>query len=423
MADPTPLPTDDLEAQLDALIARAADAPPDPDADADPGGSTDDLAAQLDALMANAAPSGSDDAPADVEAALDEVEGAVEAVREAVDQLETPGSEQTPRPEADAEPKDGDRLANQLQTLIDEAEPAKADAKDTEDAADQPPLIEQLDSLLADHAEDALAGDFESVESLLGRDDPAIGDDAAPPESAEAPEAPGASPPEPEAQNDDELDGGFASPDEVLGTASPPEPAVGDGEAEAEPLAETPAEPSGSDDDAEDAFDGLDEIDGLFEAPEAMTPRPSPPPPAAEASADDDAGFESDDGDGPDGGFASLDTLLTADPPDPADADGAPTVADKPAAGYDATDADAGADPETRAAGGWSVTLNAAALRRAFQVVKPAAAWAMGWALWACVLINAPLGKVPEPWRQAVGWSAWAVAGPGVLLIVYGLLT
>lgn len=42
--------------------------------------------------------------------------------------------------------------------------------------------------------------------------------------------------------------------------------------------------------------------------------------------------------------------------------------------------------------------------------------------LTVCALVNKPLDKLPPDIKQTVGWVALAVAGPGMLLIVYGLL-
>jgi len=508
MTDASNPPANDLEAQLEALMKQAredgggasetqAEAPApeantatvdDPPVAEEPA----DLASQLDVLMAKvgrdesaepeAAPPQEDaadeaigtdviaDGPADVEDALDELEGAFDAVQDVIEAFDENAA---PAPEPASEPttkaatgetqtqlqQRDDDLAAQLQSLLDETDTEEADhfaspdellAENAEakpndanaesddvteeddgldgdfdstvediiaeaaaaEAAsppaapasagtdngpsttpDDPPLIDQLDSLLADHAEDALSGEFESVDDLLGVSETADENAADPDDALD----------EDEQEDEDDLGGDFQSMDDLLTKPEAPEPEPAEVKVEAEAEVEAPlaAMPPAEPRREEPALE-LDEIDGLFEAPTAMPASPSAAAPAEaaiknEAQADEDGEEEA-------GGFESLDALFSAAPPSDQDRDGAPPAAQKKAK--------AKAKPPAE---GWSITLNLA-------VLQAAAALLLGWTLWTCAMANKPIDKLPDDIKQAVGWVALAVAGPGVLLVVYGLL-
>lgn len=467
----------ELETQLDALIAKVEEAPP-PEAppEAPPETPAED-AAEAPAEGAAPAEADGEEAPPEdvvdsVEAAFDEFEGVFESAQQVIGEIDQDIADETEtadEPQAEIEPiatavedapestaatpetepeQSEDDLASQIQALLDESsadeaaafvspeevlnesadppeaspetpEPAEVTAPPAAEAAaeaeaqasdNEAPLIDQIDDLLAGHAEDAIAGEFEDVDTILGVSsapgenvaDPIddLEEDAADGNAAEA--------------EDDELGGSFESMDDLFNT--PPE-AVADAAESGEPLGAVASEAANAapgEDEEED--DG--EIDGMFQAPEALdapppeVPPEAPPeatpeatpevsePAAAAASADRDA----EEDDGFDGGFESLDGLLDAPPPTAEDADGAAASTKKPTPAK-AAPADAG----------WSVTISLAGLQAAAMLV-------VAGTLWACTLINKPVGKLPADLQQAVGWAALAVAGPGLLLIVYGLL-
>ncbi|MEM1107973.1 MAG: hypothetical protein AAGH99_04700 [Planctomycetota bacterium] len=443
----------DLGAQLDELMSKVgqeettseAEADAQPEADTETVASTDDVPG-TDVIA---------DGPADVEDAFDELQGAFDAVQDVIAEVE---DEPTPEPpaeavvaeaneptaeagnenetEAEREQRDDD-LAAQLQSLLDEANAEEADSfvspEELEEASAAPesepvdeddeldgdhatvddviaqasgeppttpeipeatnaeaaeaeaapaedqPLIEQIDSLLAGHAEDAISGEFESVDELLGVDSTAGDNVADPADDLDETE-----------DDDDDLGGDFQSMEDLLAKPDEePEPTPESAETAAPPPAATREEPAVE----------LDQLDGLFAAP--TPPSPSPAPAAAAAE-------EADPGDA--GGFESLDALLTAPEPTEEERDGAP-----PPAPGKAETADAASTSKSDDTGGWKFTIDV-------RTLQAAAALLLGWTLWACAMVNKPLGKLPEEIQQTVGWVALAIAGPGVLLIVYGLL-
>ncbi|MBB6429335.1 hypothetical protein [Algisphaera agarilytica] len=495
---------DDMAAQLESLLeqVQSGDAPGEQDEasaatavaesefEEEFGMSeeTEALTSQIDALMAQV--SGVDekdeapedtandqviaDGPADVEAALDGVQGAFDAVQDVIAEIEEAEEaeaqaieeiQSAPQTDANDEPAaptraeldaQEDDLAAQVQSLLDEAQAEEAagfvspeevineyqdeptaeetagpiddqdleghfhatvddviaetqdepeavapqpvaaspepqaqavepeptpeptpTAEATEASADDPPLIEQIDTLLADHAEDAISGEFESVDELLG-----VGSTP----EADSSETEEAIAPEDDAEEADDLGGDFQSMEDLLGN---PDEAS---EPEAEAAAKKPTR--------EEMSVELDQLDGLFAAPTAIA-EPDPAPPAEEATPEEEPAEDDD----VTSGFESLDDLLDAPPPTEEERDGAPPAA------ADSTPAEKQAGS---AESGLKLTLKLA-------LFKAAAVFLLGWTLWACAIVNQPLDKLPEQIKQTVGWVALAVVGPAMLLITYGL--
>lgn len=484
MTDASNPPANDLEAQLEALMKQAreggaaSEPEPEPEAadavavetapepQAEPAAEEPtDLASQLDALMAKVGsdpPTSTDgtaapaqdvadeqpvdtaaivDGPDDVEDAFDDLQGAFDAVQDVIAELDDE-PDPTPEPvanhapaaaketEAEVQGRDDD-LAAQLQSLLDEASQEEAErfvspeellreddsAEDddelegdftatvedviaeaeaapenqakpqTEPEADAdanaPPLIDQIDSLLADHADDAISGEFESVDQLLGVSDTSDENVADADDELD--------------DEDDELGGDFQSMDDLL---TKPDPAP----AKPEPVMPKP------DPRREEPAMELDEIDGLFEAPAALSARPAAQAAPADAAPNSADPLDDDDGDA--GGFESLDALFSAPPPSVEDRDGSPPAEAATSKAKSESKRKSKAKPSTEA---WTLTLNLA-------VLQAAAVLLMGWTLWACAMVNKPMDKLPSDIKQTVGWVALAIAGPGVLLVVYGLL-
>ena len=429
MPDPAdqPAASNDLEAQLNALMAQASAGPAgdaEPDAPAGDDGPTDPIAdadAALDAFedafesvqdvvndavepsAAPAAPPTSDPDPPSETQAASTAESDPDATAAA----------EAPETEAQREQRD-DELAAQIQSLLDEsaAEEAQAfvspdelldeDAQAPSDdpappaeaaadtatptdsappAEDDAPLIEQIDDLLADHAEDVIAGEFEDVDTILGVPETA-GENVADPTDDLDPGNVSEPAPEAAEAEDDDLDGAFESMSELLNPAEEPAP---DEASAPEAVAE------------EDAVDD-DDLDGMFMPPSAMTPPPENPEPAEEDV---------------EGDFTSLDDMLNAPPPSPEDADGAPPpeAAESP----EPTQTPASEEPSAapaEASAGWRIGPTA---------FRAAAVLLLGVLLTGCALINQPLDRFSPDIKQTVGWVALAVAGPGLVLIGYGL--
>lgn len=455
-SEASPGKSDDLASQLDALMAKVGKDETDSSTEPAESSVTEDDRPGTDVIA---------DGPADVEDALDDLQGAFDAVQDVIDEIEgkpevepaathedpTPevvasATETTEAPAAEAEPQDDeDDLAAQVQSLLDEAsaeeadsfispeellndaaqdeaeddaldghfdatvddviaEAAGIDAADATDAqatapaeaqasaepvaepeasADDAPLIEQIDSLLADHAEDAISGEFESVDQLLGVSETS-GENVADPADDLDEEA-----------EDDGLGGDFQSMDDLL---TKPETDEEPEETKAEPSPAASAEPRQEEPSVE-----LDEIDGLFEAPQAISEESAPQASAAE----EDVSVEDEDKEA-DGGFESLDAMLDAPPPSVEDRDGSPPAPPVKAESKTKTKSQTSDD-------GFKITINLALL-------QTAAALLLGWTLWACAIVNKPIDKLPDEMKQTVGWVALAVAAPGMLLVVYGLL-
>ncbi|MEE9212144.1 MAG: hypothetical protein V3U29_05775, partial [Phycisphaeraceae bacterium] len=181
-ADPT---TSDQQGESSAETSTQAEADPEAEpaaAAADDGG--DDLADQIQALLDE-----SKDAP--TAAATDDAPSAAALTDE-------------PAADADAEPAPTDQAAATAASA-DTAAPAVA----ATDANRQPPdqsndaiSVEQIDNMLAQQADDAVAGDFETVTEVLT--------------------AAQAQPAEPEPAASDQLDqpaGAFESPEQVIAEA------------------------------------------------------------------------------------------------------------------------------------------------------------------------------------------------------------
>lgn len=346
---------------------------------------------------------------------------------------------------AEAEAKADPQTANALEA---EAPKRGGDRERDASASDDPaspsaPMIQQIDSLLAEHAEEALDGDFEDVVAML---DPAdlpraeeagAGSDGSERSETDAEGEDGSASDEPAAEgksvagkhgegqrlgeagsagveaeagtsgddeDDDELGGGFDSLEALLGDDSELRKADAEAEAPAEGGADAAADDAseaagvaeagtattaeaktGGDDDFELDLD----LDGLFEAP-ADTP-PPPPEPVRSAPVAEGADAEPVQG------------VYAGEEPEVAEADAAPGSSERSDAGGRAS------------SGGWSVTINAEVLRRVLAVV-------LGLVFTLCTVMNRPMDKLPADVRQAVAWVALAIAGPGLGLVLYGLL-
>lgn len=388
------------------------------------------------------------DDPAEMDKALEDLLSAFDAVQDVVGDFDgnsataprtsgaaKPAPTEAPRSaksdpadtasaEEDAESEDerqrrDDELTAQLQALLDEAsaeehasfvspedviKEAKADADEAQkeppakvrattqeaepaDDADAAPLIAQIDTMLADHAEDAINGEFEGVDAILGADSP-TGENVADP-------ADGLDDADETAAAADELGGDYQSLDDLMTKAD-----------------EESSEDASAEDD--DEYAQYEDLDGLFQPPEAMdeaTPAPEPTPESGDADTTEGA-----DDDELDGGYESLDAMLDAPPPTEDDRDGTPAPA-KPPEAPEAAAAKAGAGSQAKpaASDGWQITINMAAVRAAAVLL-------LGLTLWTCAVVNKPLQRLPEDVQQAVGWVALAVAGPGALLVGYGLI-
>lgn len=448
-----------IESQLDDLMAKAA-------GDEKTAGAAAEAAASVpvDAEETSPPDASSADAIEQAESALDAFEDAFETVQDVVTDLPAPEpelapqateSEPEPHPEpvAAAEPEptpaaeatapgseladSEDELAAQIQALLDETadeqdsafvspdellaqDAQEAPAVDEEDEllggpeafvspeellvetvsedppvapapeveaqvetaeaapADDAPLIDQIDGLLADHAQDVIAGEFEDVDAILGVPDTS-GENVADP--VDDLEGDFKTVDELDEPDDDELEGGFESLNELL---EPEEP-------------DKAQESADSEDD-----EACDDLDGMFMPPSAV----SDAPPVEEASPLPEAAAEEDEV--PEGDFASLDAMLNAPVPSPEDAEGAPP--DPPTSEPVAAEPAKKSDPAPR-----RFKFNPAVVRAAAVVV-------LGGLLSVCALVNKPLDKLPDDMKQAVGWVALAVAGPGLLLVGYGLL-
>ncbi|MEM9790846.1 MAG: hypothetical protein AAF842_10640, partial [Planctomycetota bacterium] len=130
-----------------------------------------------------------------------------------------------------------------------------------------------------------------------------------------------------------------------------------------------------------------------FSAPEDVLAEPDDPAPAAV------------DEDDPAADFAA---------PDELDDDPAPTPAH-------AATANADDDPDTPAPGRFARYLHAA--DRALGPAAYAATHAGPHVRRALAAINAPAQKLPREMRDTLGYVALALAGPGTILFLYGLLT
>ncbi|MEL7087496.1 MAG: hypothetical protein AAGL98_03500, partial [Planctomycetota bacterium] len=338
------VPAPEVEAGAEPAIPAASDVPP---TEPELARRDDDLASQIQSLLD--------------ESAAEEDDGSA-----------TLGEAAGPPPRTDADDElDGDSFVSPDDLMAEAAaeEGAPADA----------PLIDQIDGLLAENAEDVIAGEFEDVDSILGVPDTSgkhVADPADDP-GEEAGPTPAAA--EDNGLGDDELEGGFESLNELLEPAASAAPPV----------------PVEDDDEEEDG----DDLDGMFMPPSAVTsPPPEVPAPVEESAPADDE----------EGEFASIDAMLNAPPPSPEEAEGVPPP---PAPSGPPASANDTPRPSTTAK---RFVFNPDALRALVALL-------VSGLLGGCALVNRPLDKLPDEVRQTVGWVALAVAGPGLLLIGYGL--
>jgi len=156
----------------------------------------------------------------------------------------------------DEEISDASAKAPQAETS---GQPAMADAGASEGKSDSE-AVKDLDSILADSADDAVAGDYETIEQVLAEEQAATAAPAAQTDTT-TPEA--AFPAEPD---DDELpEGMFEAPEQIQAGKDPRPPEV------AEPV----AAPAGGGDFTARAEDVAKE---LAEQPESLPPEPEAPP-------------------------------------------------------------------------------------------------------------------------------------------------
>lgn len=221
---PAPAETGALDQQIESLLSSAAD-------ESAPGESTDPstLNEQLDTMMS------ADEKPAG---------GAANAALSAASALSASDASAAKSAEtaADAESElAGDDLAKQIQELLDTAKetadgtspkpapgiaPAAAPAT-MSDATATPPAVsgettapdeavQKIDEALAQSADDAIAGDFETVAEASGQAAETTAAAAADTQPARADHAPADSDAEPD------LEGGFASPEELINSTAAP---------------------------------------------------------------------------------------------------------------------------------------------------------------------------------------------------------
>jgi len=257
-----------------------------------------------------------------------------------------------------------DALADQIQSMFEEAKDAQADAAPAADPAPahaDDPSIEQIDAALAAEADaelDAMAGGFESFDQVMG---------TAPPEAPEA-DTPEAHAPASEpvtaaqADADDALDAdAFASPDDILGEVA------ATAEAQSDP---TDPELEGAFASATDVADELD----------------AQPEPSATAPADDEYADPADE-------LEAAPVAVHAEA-----ADEAP--GDEPAQGHDDE-----APSKPRIDWQAQVVINADRLRR------------------VCAMVHRPMGKLSPEMRNTVGYIGIATLANASLLLVYKVLT
>ena len=323
-------------------------------------------------------------------------EGSFETVEQA-----TGGVVAAEEPEAQSE----DDLLKQMQALVDEAgndldamfeSPAEVDAGERgvvgdavvdESSAAEAEAIGDIDAALASASldqYDGLAGDFDTVTQATGE--------------AEAPEA--AAVVEPRAARDhgagfeddaDVLDGAFDSVDQVVAAEAGPD----------------------ADQDAQEA----DPLDGDFESPDELL---GIAPPAGLVAAEASTGFEADP--------------LQDETPAPVAV--AAAAARKPAPTVGAAmkrGPEKGAAPAAPAAveavkeaspaeGYRVVTLRLPTFPRVMASAGPLARRGRDLSLYGLSMVNRPVAKLSPDLRQALSWGAVAVALPGLVLLVCGLI-
>lgn len=372
-------------------------------------------------LIEEPAPKPTDDPVLDAEAAFESVEQVVGDLAKSVEELEADPTPESPAPEQaedthvsaePGEPDTGDELADQIQALLDEdaasfqspeellGETYEAPAAEptASEAEAEPPSIGDVDAMLAEDADDALQGDFESVDTLL--------------HGAEA-EEPHAVEPEPTDEPatatasdhdavDDDLAGAFETPAEVVGEPEPQSEPV-------EPPADV-AEQAPVEDDLAGTFESIDDLDdtptqdadeddplagGTFEAIDE-TPQDQ----------EDDAvmggTFEAVEEDEPEPEQPEDQSVFASAEDDPVEQEAQPTTEDKPNT-FTLT------LPRLSLAGlDWSKLV--ALLRRINDVL-----------LWVCGIVNKPMNRLPGDIQKSIGWAAIAVVVPGFFVLLYGL--
>jgi hypothetical protein len=216
----------DLEQELNALLgqiesANAAEAPADADAPTSDGTNrrpssnpdaddADELDRQIDRVIAgNGAPETGEASPGDSASADsgggDEpdvgLDGDFETAEQAISQSDDP-------------------LADQIQELLDEAKAKSPPEAPADDAPHEPdaapegsdgPAINELDQMLAAGADDAVSGEFESFDEVMGADPPSA-DKERPTAAPEAGDAPDLA---------IDAEDAFASPEQVLEEEQP----------------------------------------------------------------------------------------------------------------------------------------------------------------------------------------------------------
>ena len=311
--------------------------------------------------------------------------------------------------ETDAQSEDD--LLKQMQALIDEAgsdldamfeSPEEVDASERgqvdHSVVDGSPAAEaqaigDIDAALASASVDeydGLAGDFETVTQATGE----AGAPAAGASFGRAPVAVSAAEPGDEGagfeDDADVLDGAFDSVDQVVAAEAGPD----------------------ADQDAQE----VDPLDGDFESPDELLGfAPPTGPGAAEAS----TGFEADP--------------LQDEPPAPTPVAVKAAAVSKPASpagaaakrGSDKAAAPAAVEAvkEALPAEGYRVvTLRLPTFPRVAASAGPLARRGRDLSLYGLSMVNRPVTKLSPDLRQALSWGAVAVALPGLVLLVCGLI-
>lgn|GEM_PF-6468600 len=231
----------DIDGQLDALLEQIEQAEPGLIARDAPRSPAPEPAVSPADLLEGSFES--------VEAVVEPVEAAAEPAVEATSATPAEATPAAPAPD-EAIDTSGLDLASQIQQLLDDArthhaEPSSAAsspapaapvapaamprpvkpapaASAEQDALPETLNIQDIDQMLAEEADQALAGDFETIHEVLAAEqlpEAPVTPDPEPVAMSPSPASP-AAPPAQEAAEDDELEGSFEEPDAVLQQAA-----------------------------------------------------------------------------------------------------------------------------------------------------------------------------------------------------------
>ncbi|MEX2388332.1 MAG: hypothetical protein WD534_10655 [Phycisphaeraceae bacterium] len=403
---------------------KTPQAPPTSEADA-PHDEASDLAAQLDALLAQEAEANAGEAEPDAPAppAPPTPPAPPAPPAPAVDTSDKATADEAPTPAADSG-GDEDTLAEQIQTLLDETTPGET----------QPAVAASLAS--TDRAADAADDDDEPAGTFASPDELEADAETAAQTEPATPAA--ASPPPPTAEVDTTADDAPADADadasaetadgkvddamlieqidqmlseqagESLGELHSVEEVLAEPDEASEPAAAdappdqaaTPTDMVASADDADDL-----DLDGAFETPEDLLDESTDADadaarPQVTAKQDEDDDWASEDPD--DAGALDDADGASAD-------DVASELDDQPEQRHARRDAEADHEPAPAAGEATRWRRSVASFERATRH--------------GCALINRPLDYLNPESQKMVGYVAFAVAGPGVAMVLIGLFS